>query len=81
MVINVHITTEIDSRSIAVFFERHAPRVRIIAPTAHYSDSPMLRQPIAPTAHFSDNPLLRQNFPFSFNLFQNFKIILKFHVI
>jgi hypothetical protein len=24
-----------------------------IAPTAHYSDSPLLRQPISPTAHYS----------------------------
>jgi hypothetical protein len=28
--------------------------------SGHYSDSPLLRQPIAPTAHFSDNPLFRQ---------------------
>jgi len=35
-------------------------RVRSIIPTAHNSDSPLLRQPITPTAHYSDNPLFRQ---------------------
>ena len=30
-------------------------RVRIIAPTARYSDSPLFPRPITPTAHFSDN--------------------------
>ena len=30
-------------------------RMRSIIPTAHNSDSPLLRQPITPTAHFSDN--------------------------
>ena len=34
--------------------------VRSIIPTAHNSDSPLLRQPITPTAHYSDNPLFRQ---------------------
>jgi hypothetical protein len=29
--------------------------MRSIIPTAHNSDSPLLRQPITPTAHFSDN--------------------------
>ena len=31
------------------------PWMRSIIPTAHYSDNPLLRQPITPTAHFSDN--------------------------
>jgi hypothetical protein len=35
-------------------------RVCSIIPTAHNSDSPLLRQPITPTAHYSDNPLFRQ---------------------
>ena len=35
-------------------------RGQVIIPTAHYSDSPLLRRPIIPTAHFSDNPLFRQ---------------------
>jgi hypothetical protein len=30
-------------------------RMRSIIPTAHNSDSPLLRQPITPTAHFSNN--------------------------
>ena len=29
--------------------------MRSIIPTAHNSDSPLLRQPITPTAHFPDN--------------------------
>ena len=29
------------------------PWMRSIIPTAHYSDNPLLRQPITPTAHFS----------------------------
>ena len=28
-------------------------RSQIIIPTAHYSDSPLLRQPISPTTHYS----------------------------
>jgi hypothetical protein len=35
-------------------------RVRIIAPTARYSDGPLFRQPIIPTAHYSDGPFFRQ---------------------
>ena len=35
-------------------------RVRIIAPTARYSDGPLFRRPIIPTTHYSDSPLLRQ---------------------
>ena len=31
-----------------------------IIPTAHNSDSPLLRQPITPTAHYSDGPFFRQ---------------------
>jgi hypothetical protein len=31
-----------------------------IIPTAHYFDSPLLRQPIIPTTHYSDSPLFRQ---------------------
>ena len=30
------------------------------SPTAHWFDSPLVRQPIASTAHWSDSPLLRQ---------------------
>ena len=33
---------------------------QVIIPTAHYSDSPLLRQPIIPTAHCSDSSFLRQ---------------------
>ena len=33
---------------------------QVIIPTAHYSDSPLLRRPIIPTAHCSDSPFLRQ---------------------
>ena len=33
---------------------------RSIIPTAHNSDSPLLRQPITPTAHYSDGPFFRQ---------------------
>jgi hypothetical protein len=33
-------------------------RVRIIAPTARYSDGPLFRRPIIPTTHYSDSPLL-----------------------
>ena len=33
---------------------------QVIIPTAHFSDSPLLRQPISPTTHYSDSPLLRQ---------------------
>ena len=35
-------------------------RGQVIIPTAHYSDSPLLRRPIIPTAHCSDSPFLRQ---------------------
>jgi hypothetical protein len=35
-------------------------RVRIIAPTARYSDGPLFRRPIIPTTHYSDSPLLRR---------------------
>ena len=35
-------------------------RMRSIIPTAHNSDSPLLRQPITPTAHYSDGPFSRQ---------------------
>ena len=35
-------------------------RMRSIIPTAHNSDSPLLRQPITPTAHYSDGPFFRQ---------------------
>ena len=34
--------------------------MRSIIPTAHNSDSPLLRQPITPTAHYSDGPFFRQ---------------------
>ena len=34
--------------------------VRSIIPTAHNSDSPLLRQPITPTAHYSDGLFFRQ---------------------
>jgi len=34
--------------------------VRSIIPTAHNSDSPLLRQPIIPTAYSSDSPLIQQ---------------------
>ena len=34
-------------------------RMRSIIPTAHNSDSPLLRQPIIPTAHYSDGPFFR----------------------
>ena len=37
-----------------------AKGVRIIAPTACYSDVPLFRRPIIPTAHSSDSPFLRQ---------------------
>ena len=33
---------------------------QVIIPTAHFSHSPLLRQPISPTTHYSDSPLLRQ---------------------
>jgi hypothetical protein len=36
-------------------------RGQVIIPTAHFSDSPLLRQPISPTTHYSDSPLLRQS--------------------
>ena len=32
-----------------------AVRGQVIIPTAHFSDSPLLRQPIILTAHYSDN--------------------------
>jgi hypothetical protein len=35
-------------------------RGQVIIPTAHFSDSPLFRQPISPTAHYSDSPFLRQ---------------------
>jgi hypothetical protein len=35
-------------------------RVRIIAPTARYSDGPLFRRPIIPTTHYTDIPLLRR---------------------
>ena len=35
-------------------------RGQVIIPTAHFSDSPLLRQPISPITHYSDSPLLRQ---------------------
>jgi hypothetical protein len=34
--------------------------VRIIAPTARYSDSPLFRRTIIPIAHYSDGPFFRQ---------------------
>ena len=34
--------------------------MRSIIPTAHNSDSPLLRQPITPIAHYSDGPFFRQ---------------------
>ena len=38
----------------------YSKRVRIIAPTARYSDGPLFRRPIIPTTHYSDSPLLRR---------------------
>ena len=35
-------------------------RGQVIIPTAHFSDSSLLQQPISPTTHYSDSPLLRQ---------------------
>ena len=35
-------------------------RVRIIAPTARYSDGPLFRRPIIPITHYSDGPFFRQ---------------------
>ena len=35
-------------------------RMRSIIPTAHNSDSPLLRQPITPTTHYSNGPFFRQ---------------------
>jgi hypothetical protein len=42
------------------FILRGINRMRSIIPTAHNSDSPLLRQPITPTAHYSDGPFFRQ---------------------
>jgi hypothetical protein len=42
------------------FCQRYCIWGQVIIPTAHYSDSPLLRRPIIPTAHCSDSPFLRQ---------------------
>jgi hypothetical protein len=54
----------IENKTSKPFFDNSCipllKRGQVIIPTAHYSDSPLLRRPIIPTAHFSDNPLFRQ---------------------
>ena len=39
---------------------RMATTFGLLHPTAHWSDSPLVRQPIGPTARWSDRPLVRQ---------------------
>jgi hypothetical protein len=51
--------------------------MRSIIPTAHNSDSPLLRQPITPTAQYSDGPFFRQC-KIELNLVQCVQLFLQF---